>query len=97
MQTNFDTFETDENLTIMLFYKRQPSRQVNLYAVRWEFDTYDIDFELIKKLDEQKLEIQSEVAASIGQSILKDIRRPSVIAREEFNLHGRKKKCCTIF
>ena len=51
----YDLFETDDNLSSILFYNRRLNT-LELYAIKWKFDTCHLDINKLRKLDDEKIE-----------------------------------------
>jgi hypothetical protein len=49
-----DIFETDDNLSSIIFYNRRLN-SLQLYAIKWEFDTKQLDMQKLRKLDDEKI------------------------------------------
>mmetsp|Transcript_20791 Transcript_20791/g.32049 ORF Transcript_20791/g.32049 Transcript_20791/m.32049 type:complete len:309 (+) Transcript_20791:2782-3708(+) len=47
---DYEMFETDDNLTLMLFKTKKKS--LELYAIKWEFETTKLDLKRLRKLDD---------------------------------------------
>ena len=59
----YDIFETDDNMSTILFNNKKLNTLV-LYAIKWEFDTSKLDMNKLKKLDDEKIGHDSEMNSS---------------------------------
>ena len=51
---DYDSFETDENLTIILFNQTSDKqKKLELYAIKWEFDTSKLNLPKLSRYDQQ--------------------------------------------
>ena len=42
-----------------MLFNNKKLKQLSLYTVKWIFDTTAVDIELIKKIDDQKLDLEN--------------------------------------
>ena len=47
----YDTFETDENMTVIVF-NNYTTKVLDLYAIKWIFDTSELNFPKLLKVDD---------------------------------------------
>ena len=69
----YDTFDTDDNMTVIVF-SNQATKILELYAIKWIFDTSELNFNKLLKVDDQKffeLPGQSGGAAAHRDSAIK--------------------------
>ena len=50
----YDLFETDDNLSCILFNNKKLNT-LELYAIKWEFDTSNLDMNKLRKLDDDRI------------------------------------------
>ena len=53
-QMQYDLFETDDNLSCILFNNKKLNT-LELYTIKWEFDTSNLDMNKLRKLDDDKI------------------------------------------
>ena len=49
----YDYFETDDNLTVIVF-SNNTTKTLELYAIKWLFDTSELNFPKLLKIDDQQ-------------------------------------------
>jgi hypothetical protein len=54
ISVEFDSFECDDSLTVILFNSLKMNT-LTLYAIQWVFDQDKLDLNQLKKMDEAKL------------------------------------------
>ena len=74
----FDSFETDDMLTCILF-NNQKLKQLTLYAIKWIFDTSAVDINTIKKMDQDKLDVFKENSLGRKDMSVRDIAQKDSI------------------
>lgn len=65
-----------------MLFNNKLEKQLSLYVVKWVFDTSAVDLEKIKKIDDEKLEIEHE-----------NFERKDKLAKDEKknkHLHGKR-------
>ena len=53
----YDNFETDDNLAVIVF-SNNTTKTLELYAIKWIFDTSELNFPKLLKIDEEGYEEQ---------------------------------------
>jgi hypothetical protein len=92
----YDIFETDDNMSTILFNNKKRNT-LELYAIKWEFDTSKLDMNKLRKLDDEKIGHDSETSSSQRDS---SSRRRVHINTEDVDKDGnrpKKSRACTIF
>ena len=65
----YDSFECDENLTTILFNSIvENKKKLELFAIKWEFDTSKLKLSKLQKYDQQEEGIDGDVSSSTYRS-----------------------------
>lgn len=89
----YDIFETDDNLSTILFNNKKINT-LELYAIKWEFDTSKLDMNKLRKLDDEKIGHDSDLPTSQRDS---SSRRVHINAEDVDGEMPKKGKSCAIF
>ena len=86
----YSIFETDDMLSSILFNNKRLN-SLELYAIKWEFDTSKLDMNKLRKLDDERIGHDSDLPTSQRNS---SSRRVHIETDDE---NGEKKSKCIIF
>jgi hypothetical protein len=86
----YSIFETDDMLSSIMFNNKRLN-SLELYAIKWQFDTSKLDMNKLRKLDDERIGHDSDLPTSQRNS---SSRRVHIDTDE---VDGEKKGKCIIF
>ena len=86
----YSIFETDDMLSSILFNNKRLN-SLELYAIKWQFDTSNLDIIKLRKLDDERIGHESDLPTSQRNS---SSRRVHIDTED---VDGNKKSKCIIF
>jgi hypothetical protein len=95
---DYDSFECDENLTIILFNTiAEKQKKLELYAIKWEFDTSKLKLNKLQRYDQQAEGVDGEVSSSTYRSGSSKRSRQVKLNGSQGSDQNKKKSFCQIF
>ena len=88
----YSIFETDDNLSTILFNDKKLNT-LELYAIKWQFDTSKLDMNKLRKLDDEKIGHDNDLSSSQRNSSSRRVH----ISTEDVDGEKSKKGACNIF